>query len=377
MTTRVLVIDDRIPDPTLGSGYGRMLDTIRSLEATGSFEISLYPTLGAEKSGSSRLFKVVTEPLAKHLAAESHAGHGYHAVIISRPHNYEYAINVLRAQIPHAAVIYDVESLYFRRLERQAELASGQTKKDLLAEAAVMRGLEQRIAAEVDALVCIATDEADLLASHARYPITVNSPLLTDAVWTSGGFGERRGVGFVAGWVAGSASPNVDGLRWFARHVWPRVLARVPDAELLVTGADPPPEVRRFERESVRFAGSIPDLHEFYAGVRLVVVPIRYGSGVKLKAIEALQSGVPVVATSVGAEGIPLAHAAVLEVTNDARQFSELVARLLQDEAAWEAHRQAIARQHLAWQGERHANAWPDVLARLVAENGERRTGHD
>ena len=87
--------------------------------------------------------------------------------------------------------------------------------------------------------------------------------------------------------------------------MWPLVLARVPGAKLLVTGDDPPREVLRFACDSIEFLGRVPDLERFYDALRVAIVPIRYGSGVKLKTVEALQFGVPTVSTTIGAESIP------------------------------------------------------------------------
>ena len=111
--------------------------------------------------------------------------------------------------------------------------------------------------------------------------------------------------------------PMLPALRW------------IPSAQLLVTGEDPPIEVRRFECPSIRFLGFVPDLPAFYAHLRLTVVPIRYGSGVKLKAVEALQSGVPTVATTVGAESIPSDVEVILAVADDDGEFADLVALVL------------------------------------------------
>jgi O-antigen biosynthesis protein len=369
---RVLVVEDYVPDATLGSGYGRMLDTISELQRAGEVTVALYPTLGpgeAPRVGPSGI-EVLEGRLEHHLEELERAGGSYDLVIVSRPHNYEVVSPVLAELLPDVPVIYDAEALYFRRLERQAQLAEGAVRVALLREAAQMRRLEERIAAEADAVVCISEEEADMLTRHARRPVAVNGPLLAHATWTQADFAERRAVGFVAGWSAGPRSPNVDGLKWFARHVWPRVLARVPGAELVVTGSEPPREVTRFACSSIRFAGVVPDLRTFYAGLRLAVVPIRYGSGVKLKAVEALQSGVPTVATTVGAEGIPLDVPGLLPVADDPREFADLVALLLEEEEVWRRQRALLADQCRIWERNPQTSVWPSLVAHLVGASG-------
>jgi glycosyltransferase involved in cell wall biosynthesis len=369
---RILVVEDYVPDATLGSGYGRMIDTITELQRAGDVTVALYPTLGAsdEPRVGPKGIEVLRGPLERHLQVLEARGGAYDLVIVSRPHNYELVAPILAELLPGVPVIYDAEALYFRRLERQAKLADGAVRVKLLKEAAEMRHLEERIAAEADAVVCISEEEADLLTRHARRTVVVNGPLLAHATWTDEDFPHRKGVGFVAGWSAGPRSPNVDGLKWFARHVWPRVLARVPSAELVVTGSEPPPEVRRFSSGSIRFAGVIPDLGRFYAGLRLAVVPIRYGSGVKLKAVEALQSGVPTVATAVGAEGIPTDVADLIPVADDPREFADLVALLLEDEEVWKAQRELLFEQCRIWEEHPQMSIWPRLVSHLVGASG-------
>ncbi len=370
---RILVIEDYVPDATIGSGYGRMIDTIQDLRAMGNVHIALHPAFG-QSEGDPRVgpdgVEILAEPLAGHLLQLRSRGLRYDVVIVSRPHNYELVAPTLRDLLPGVPVIYDAEALYFRRRERQAALAEdGAVRETLLAEAEQTRELEERIAREVDAVVCIAPEEAALLRRQTTRPVIVNGPLLTRVSWSSAGFAQREGVGFIAGWSAGPGSPNIDGLRWFARHVWPRVLARVPSARLYVTGDDPPIEVRRFECRSIRFLGFVPNLGDFYDRLRVTVVPIRYGSGVKLKAVEALQFGVPTVATTVGAEGIPVDVPGLIPVADDWSEFADHVARIHENHDEWERHRQLLIEQGARWTANPQQSIWPGLVRRLVTEH--------
>jgi hypothetical protein len=373
---RILVVEDYVPDATVGSGYGRMIDTIADLRAMGNVHIALHPAFG-QSEGAPRVgpvgVEVLAEPLAGHLFQQRSLGLRYDVVIVSRPHNYELVAPTLRELLPGVPVIYDAEALYFRRLERQAALGEGEVKQSLLVAAQQTRELEERIAREVDAVVCIASEEAALLQRQTDRPVVINGPLLTRVSWTAAGFAQRDGVGLIAGWSAGPGSPNIDGLRWFARHVWPRVLARVPSARLLVTGEDPPEAVRRFETRSIEFLGFVPDLSALYNRLRLTVVPIRYGSGVKLKAVESLQFGVPTVATTVGAEGIPVDVPGLIPIADDPAEFAEHVARLHENQDAWEAQRQRLTDQSSRWTSNPQQSIWPGLVRRLVTEHRSRR----
>jgi glycosyltransferase involved in cell wall biosynthesis len=196
--------------------------------------------------------------------------------------------------------------------------------------------------------------------------------------WTPKGFADRTGVAFIAGWASGPKSPNIDGMQWFAREVWPRVLARLPEARLQVTGGNPPVEVRRFACDSIEFVGRVEDLNAYYADLRVVVVPNRFGAGVKNKTIEALQSGIPTVSTAVGAEGVPIPgfvdglsgktprSPSYLTVTDDPGAFAERVVTLLSDEPAWEVERSLLRQQCEAWSHEQSEHSWTRIIDRVA-----------
>lgn len=104
-----------------------------------------------------------------------------------------------------------------------------------------------------------------------------------------------------------SYTPNVDGILYFAREVFPAIRKEVPRAQLRIVGAAPPQEVRDLHRDGlITVVGFADDLAAEYASASVVVAPLRRGGGTKIKAIEALGFARPLVATPVGAEGLDL-----------------------------------------------------------------------
>ena len=366
---RVLFIDDQVADASIGSGYPRMVDTLRAIQDSGRYHLSLFTSLvdGSKNNDlACELGIAVVDgfspgDLEEHLSSLALP---YDAVVISRPHNYERFAHIITRLYPGTPIIYDAEALFHRRIERQAALGY---PGGLVEEAAEMRALEARIASEAALVVTISEQEATFMAEHARGPVRVHSPLLHGLAPGPGGYADREDIAFVAGWAWGVLTPNVDALMWFARDVLPEVLARAPGARLLVTGSNVPAPVLRLAGPSIVFTGRVPDLEEFYAKARVVIVPMRYGSGVKIKTIEALQFGVPTVATSVGAEGLELVERDCLLVDDDAQGFAFKVAALLEDREAWQAQRARIMSQHRHWREQPRSSVWPQVLDEVIS----------
>jgi glycosyltransferase involved in cell wall biosynthesis len=180
-------------------------------------------------------------------------------------------------------------------------------------------------------------------------------------------FAARRGAVFVSGWLAGTTGPNADGLRWFARSVLPHALAALPWLEVRVTGADPPPSLLCLASPALRFVGDV-DLDQLHDEARVTIVPLRVGAGVKLKVVDALEAGVPVVATSIGAEGLPAAVREAIDVADEPAAFAAAMVRLLTDPGWWEERRATM----LALDG---AGPPPPPLAELLREVRRRPVG--
>ena len=124
---------------------------------------------------------------------------------------------------------------------------------------------------------------------------------------------------------------NDDGLRSFLTSVWPLVLARVPGAKLRVLGREPSGKLReaaeRFS-QSVSLEGFVPDLGQLFGRAAATINPLRFGSGIKLKVIEALGRGVPVVSTELGAEGITSGASHGVLVADEPAEFADVMVGL-------------------------------------------------
>lgn len=97
---------------------------------------------------------------------------------------------------------------------------------------------------------------------------------------------------------------NIDAVTWFCRTAWPEIAAQHPDLHFTIVGRDPAPAVRALACDRVRITGTVDDVRAFYASAVATIVPLRSGSGTRLKILEAMAAGIPVISTRMGAEGI-------------------------------------------------------------------------
>jgi glycosyltransferase involved in cell wall biosynthesis len=144
--------------------------------------------------------------------------------------------------------------------------------------------------------------------------------------------------------------PNQEGLEWFTRFVLPRILKKRPGARLIVIGSDPPPRhTLPGDTSAVELVGFVEDIQAPLHQYAVFVCPILSGSGVRVKLLEAFASGIPVVSTSIGAEGLAGQDGEICALANDPQAFADKVADLLSDaEAARELAvkaRNAVVRQ--------------------------------
>lgn len=131
-----------------------------------------------------------------------------------------------------------------------------------------------------------------------------------------------------------SYSPNADGLVWFCRHVLPRIREARPEVEVEVIGLDPPRRVLDLDRlPGVQVTGFVADIRTKLWSATMSVVPLRIGGGTRLKILESLAAGCPVVSTSIGAQGLALVPGEHLLLADTPDGFADRVVDLLDSPA--------------------------------------------
>lgn len=162
--------------------------------------------------------------------------------------------------------------------------------------------------------------------------------------------------------------PNEQAVRFFAEQCWPLVRAARPDATWTIVGANPPASVTRLADETagIIVTGSVPDTRPYIAQAQVAIAPLRVGGGTRLKILEALAMGKPMVSTSLGAEGLDLVAEEHLLIADEPSAFAQAVVRALDDAQLrarlGAAGRAAVVREY-SW--ERSGRALQQALAAL------------
>lgn len=255
-------------------------------------------------------------------------GAEFDAVLLSRPDVAEAYIDDAR-RYSRARILYYGHDLHFRRLQREAELLGG-GEEDWRA----MQAREMRIWRSVDSALYPSQEEVeDARSLVPDAAIRAIAPYGFDAVRDDAEPAGRQDLLFVAGFAH---PPNVDAARLLVTELMPVIWARRPDVRLLLVGANPSPEVKALQSDRVVVTGYVDDpaLERCYQRSRVAVIPLRYGAGVKNKVVEALQQGLPLVTTTVGAQGLP-GVVDVAAIHDDPMDMAESVLTLLEDDQAW------------------------------------------
>lgn len=271
-------------------------------------------------------------------------------------------IPLLRKLNSNAKIVctfHDVLSQRFRRARDSAASPLRRFRWEWATWAALR--VEEKICEQADKAVVLSDKDARLLPKVLNRTAVVNPPVALEM-----GSIDRSSpmtdhvlfVAFLARWE------NEEGLLWFLSDVWPLVTAVVPYARFQIAGEGIRPNVRAAaDRAGVELLGFVPDVEVLYERAAVVVVPLRLGAGVKFKVIDALAAGVPVVTTSVGAEGIgdaswfaglhddaeDFANAliAVLQGPEAAAARSSDIQRRVNDVYGWEQFVEAISQVYL------------------------------
>jgi GT2 family glycosyltransferase/SAM-dependent methyltransferase len=384
---RVLVVDARTPMPDNDAGSLRMFRLMRVLTSMGchvTFSPEI-PVHGGRYGTALQAagIEVIHAPAPSTATLEQHLernGALYDTVILSRFYVARNWTEKVRRHCPRARVIVDTVDLHFLRERREAGVSGARDR-----EAALLHIRNEEIAAAraADLTLVVSDAEKEILLAEASDLAVEVLPTIHDVEATGPPFHEREGILFVGSF---QHPPNGDAIEYYAREIEPRIQRELPGLVLSVIGGDVPESVRALASDTIRFVGRVPDLGPWFRAGRLSVAPLRFGAGVKGKINTSMSFGVPVVTTSIGAEGLSARDGSELLVADDAESFARAVVRLYTDPVQWAT----LARNSIAAVDRRFSfRVAEDALRRILrletaaappsggAGERERRLGHE
>lgn len=173
-----------------------------------------------------------------------------------------------------------------------------------------------------------------------------------------------------------SHEQNRDAVRWFLARVWPAIRDRHPEIFFYVVGPNPPPDIRDspWRDPQIVVTGEVTDVRPYLHRSAVYVCPIRMGSGMRGKVLEAMAAGVPVVATSAAVEGIPIQPGGTCMIADDPDVMRDQILWLLDDEPLRRRLAQRaleVVRERLSW--ERSVDRLEDLLLEITGRAPRRR----
>jgi O-antigen biosynthesis protein len=327
----VLVVNDRLPTPDRDAGSARIVLILGLLarEARPVF-VSLNKRAGRDEALERELWRLGVETSGQaDFLADVWRGR-FRVAVLSRAEVAEALLPALRRADKRLRLVFDMVDAHFIRLERERDV-TGDARA--AAEAARYRELETRVARACDLVWCASPEDAAAVERAAPGARTEVIPTIHEPHTDVPPFEARDGLLFVGNF---SHQPNADAFRFFMRGVFPAVRERLPGLRVDVAGPNAPEDVAAYGAlEGVRVLGFVPSLEPLLRGARVFVAPLRFGAGVKGKIGEALAHGLPVVTTSVGAEGMGLADRVHAMIRDDPRELADAIVELHTDRDLW------------------------------------------
>lgn len=335
---RLLVVSANVPTPDQASGDLRFFSLLSALAGRYHVSFCAYGATGQKTRLGDGIYRkyanrvkdlgvelVTSDPIAAVHAAD------YDIVLFEFYFSAEHYLGKLRRRLPKALMVIDTVDVHFNRLESKARLTGDLQDRR---EAEEVKAAELHNYRAADALIVVSTDEKVVLSKNAidvpQY--TIPNFHVVPALDSRKSCGTAPELLFIGSFAH---APNVDAIVFFCRDVFPMVQQKLPLARLTIVGGHAPPEVRALASDSITVMGYVEDLAPVFARCHVSVAPLRYGGGVKGKVGEAMAEGLPLVTTTVGAEGLNVTDGIEMLIADEPSQFASNIVKLANDPALY------------------------------------------
>jgi glycosyltransferase involved in cell wall biosynthesis len=263
-------------------------------------------------------------------------------------------------QVPVVLFQHNVEAMIWKR---HFEVQTNKLKRAYLyAQWRKSAAYERKACRAADCVVAVSVDDRDLMRAEYGVERVFDIPTGVDTDFFRPGAAARDGVESVSSRgrhnlvFTGSMDwlPNEDAMQYFTAEILPRIKREVPDATLTVVGRNPYASLVELGKRdsSIEVTGRVADVRPFMERAAVYIVPLRIGGGTRLKIYEAMAMEIPMVSTTIGAEGLPIKHEAELLLADTAEAFAAAVVRLLRDDVVAKelaARAASVVRSEYGW----------------------------
>ncbi|WP_316897965.1 glycosyltransferase [Pseudodesulfovibrio indicus] len=258
-------------------------------------------------------------------------GRDFEAALLFSHREGGFALNHIKALGLRMRIFMDSVDLHFLRKGRECRRSGGSPSRWV--DYAEGKAQELATYRQTDCVFTATAEESDFLQRglgirQAAY-VPDTFPLSEDVP----GFDEREGLVFLAGF---RHAPNLDAAMYLMSEILPHIRKELGDVPLYLVGDGPPDSLKKLADEHTVITGWVPKLEPYLSKMRVGLVPINYGAGIKGKLCRAMGYGTPNVSTTVGAEGIGLTDEKNVLLADDPASFAKAVARLYNDRELWE-----------------------------------------
>ena len=235
----------------------------------------------------------------------------------------------IRCLSPLTTIVIDTVDIHFIRERREAEVSRDPAAME---RAESTKEAELAIYNQADAMITVTEQDWQHIEAYLPAKPHFVIPNIHSVPDSTGCSPNRSGLLFIGGF---RHRPNTDAVLYFVKEIFPLVKKAVPDITLEVVGDSPPDSIRELRNKAITVTGYVPSTEPYLQKARVSIAPLRYGAGMKGKIGEAMAYGVPVVTTSVGAEGMWLVHGETAFIADTPAEFAQHVVKLYSDDGLW------------------------------------------
>ena len=328
----IFYVDHYVPEPDKDSGSLRTFNILSVLSYMKN-KVTFWPdnlnhTIPYVSELQQKGIEVIYGPhdLDKFLNERKNV---YDVAILTRPYISVKYIDKIKEKMPKCKIIFDTTDLHFLRMNREAAIEN----KGPTTEAKLMKKLELSMMNKSDITILTSPVESHVLHEEddsLKFAILPN--IHSEIEEQVKPFEGRKNIMFLGGF---QHPPNADAVKFFLKEIWPLIKQKIPDAKFFIVGSNPKEDVLNLSSDDIVVTGFVKDLQPYYDECKVMIVPLRYGAGIKGKITQSLSKGLPVVTTPVGSEGTELVNGKHCVIAETPEEFAEKTIQVYNDEKLW------------------------------------------